>query len=500
MKGTFCPAETVSRFGPIARHASPIRSTLKGFCVLLTLLLLSACATRPVNPPLAQVDKNQGYRGNLVIPKRPNNDPSTLVILAFSGGGTRAAALSYGVLEELKRTEYTTSDGQRRRLLDEVDVVSGVSGGSFTALSYALYGDRLFDEYEQRFLKRNVQGELAKRNFFYPSNWFRVMSGSYGRSEVAAEYYDEILFEGATFNDLMQRTGPLALATGTDITTGSRFTYYQEDFDLICSDLGPVKLSRAAATSSAVPIVLSPVTLNNYGGSCNYEYPPWVKELQAIAPNKRPVGRIIERYRQMEEFTDGTNRPYLHLVDGGVSDNIGARGIMDALEELAISADFAREKGIDAMRRLVFVVVNARSASTKDWQKDESPPGSIKQLAQSTGVPIERYSFETVELMKDRAAVSAMRRNLQVAQAQLAGASAAEAEALYPKIDMHVMDVNFENLADASERSYFMNLPTSFVLTEEQVDRLREVGGRLLRESSVYQDMLLQLDAQPAGN
>lgn len=500
MKGHFCPAVTVSAFNPIARKASWIRSTLLGVGVLLTLLLLSACATRPVNPPLAQVDKSQGYRGNLVIPKRPNNDPTSLVVLAFSGGGTRAAALSYGVLEELKRTEYTTSDGQRRRLLDEVDAVSGVSGGSFTALSYALYGDRLFDEYEQRFLKRNVQGELAKRNFLYPSNWFRLMSGTYGRSEVAADYYDEILFEGATFNDLMQKTGPLALATGTDITTGSRFTYFQEDFDMICSDLGPVKLSRAAATSSAVPIVLSPVTLNNYGGSCNYEYPVWVKELQNIEPKKRPVGRIMERYRQMQEFTDGTNRPYLHLVDGGVSDNIGARGILDTFEELMISADYTKEKGADVLRRLVFVVVNARSASTKDWQKDESPPGSIKQLAQSTGVPIERYSFETVELIKDRAAVAGWRRDLQVAKAQLAGASLADAEAQYPKVELHVMDVNFENLADPNERSYFMNLPTSFVLTEEQVDRLREVGGRLLRESNVYQEMLQQLDAQPSGN
>jgi NTE family protein len=500
MKGIFCRAVKVSRLAPIARKPSWIRSTLPWVSGGLALLLLSACATRPVNPPLTQVDKNQGYRGNLVIPKRPKNDPATLVVLAFSGGGTRAAALSYGVLEELKRTEYTTRDGQKRRLLDEVDVVSGVSGGSFTALSYALYGDQLFDEYEQRFLKRNVQGELAKRNFLYPSNWFRLMSGTYGRSEVAADYYDEILFEGATFNDLMQRTGPLALATGTDITTGSRFSYYQEDFDLICSDLGPVKLSRAAATSSAVPIVLSPVTLSNYGGSCNYEYPPWVEELQNVEPNKRPAGRIMERFRQMEEFTDGANRPYIHLVDGGVSDNIGARGILDALEELMLSADYAKEKGADILRRLIFVVVNARSASTKDWQKDESPPGSIKQLAQSTGVPIERYSFETVELIKDRAAVAGWRRDLMVAKAQLAGVSLEEAEAQYPKIDTHVMDVNFENLADADERSYFMNLPTSFVLTEEQVDRLREVGGRLLRESTVYQDMLQQLDAQTSGH
>jgi hypothetical protein len=45
-------------------------------------------------------------------------------------------------------------------MLDDVDLIAGVSGGSFTELAYALYGERLFHEYQQRFLKRNVQGEL----------------------------------------------------------------------------------------------------------------------------------------------------------------------------------------------------------------------------------------------------------------------------------------------------------------------------------------------------
>lgn len=472
-------------------RTGPFMACCVACCV--AAVFLAGCATRPVNPPLTQIDKSSGYRGNLVIPKRPNNEVSTLFILAFSGGGTRAASLSYGVLEELRRTEFTAPNGQARRLLDEVDIVSGVSGGSFTALSYALYGDRLFDEYEQRFLKRDVQGELTKRSFLYPSNWFKLMGGDYGRSEVAAELYDEILFEGATFNDLLQKTGPLAIATGTDITTGSRFSFYQEDFDLLCSDLGPVSLSRAAATSSAVPIALSPVTLNNYGGSCDYQYPPWVEDLLALDPNRRPAGRVLERYRQMAEFHDGANRPYIHLVDGGVSDNIGARGILDVLEEVFISAEFREEKGFGVVRRIVFIVVNARSAHTRDWQKDESPPGSIKQLSQATGVPIERYSFETVELIKDRAAVAEWRRRLLIAEAQLAGMPKEVAEAQHPKIDTHVIDVNFEYLSDPQERSFFMNLPTSFVLEEEAVDRLREVGGRLLRQSPEFQELLEQI-------
>ena len=93
----------------------------------LAVLALAGCASRPINAPIAQVDPKSGYRPYLLIPKRQNNDPHTLFILSFSGGGTRAAAFSYGVLEELRRTEVIVG-GQRRRLIDEVDLITGVSG------------------------------------------------------------------------------------------------------------------------------------------------------------------------------------------------------------------------------------------------------------------------------------------------------------------------------------------------------------------------------------
>jgi len=86
-----------------------------------------------------------------------------LVILAFSGGGTRAAAFSYGVLETLRDIEVTNASGSKTRLLDEVDVITGVSGGSFTALAYGLYGERLFALFEKSFLKQDVQGALIRR-------------------------------------------------------------------------------------------------------------------------------------------------------------------------------------------------------------------------------------------------------------------------------------------------------------------------------------------------
>jgi len=128
--------------------------------IVVSVLLLGGCATRQVNPPIAKYDPSSLQR---VRRQWHRGDQQDLVILAFSGGGTRAAAFSYGVLETLRGMEIVTKTGRKTRLLDEVDVITGVSGGSFTALAYGLYADQLFGEYESRFLKRDVQGELTRR-------------------------------------------------------------------------------------------------------------------------------------------------------------------------------------------------------------------------------------------------------------------------------------------------------------------------------------------------
>lgn len=464
--------------------------------LILVTIMLNGCASRPINEPIAKVDPKAGYRPYLLLPKRQNNDPHTLFVLSFSGGGTRAAAFSYGVLEELRRTPIVI-DGRQRRLIDEVDIITGVSGGSFTALSYALYGERLFSEYEQRFLKRDVEGALGRRaiNPFY---WPKYIGGTAGRSELAASYYDEILFEDATYADLLDKQGPVAIATGTDLSTGARLAFFQNDFDLLCSDLNKVKLSRAAATSSAVPVVLSPVTWNNYGGNCDYQDPAWVKIMTDPKHPVRPSGRALQRYKEMRAFQDSKDRPFIHLVDGGVSDNIGVRGVLETIEELEASASFRGQVGFGVIQRIILIVVNSHSSPKTDWDKKETPPGSFGQLMQSTGVPIDRYSFETIETMKDLAQIWTWRRELLVAQARLAGATEAEALARYPKVKLDVMAVSFDAIPDPKDRSFFMNLPTSFVLPPEDVDRLRDVAGQLLRNSSDYQSVVRDIGVKPS--
>ncbi len=135
---------------------------------IVLLLAAAGCAHYPINQPLKQYDPQVGYRGKNL--RDPAKEERLLIFLSFSGGGTRAAAFSYGVLETLRDTTVSIH-GQKRRLLDEVDGITGVSGGSFTAAYYGLFRDRIFEDFETRFLKQNIQGKLTRATFFNPINW-----------------------------------------------------------------------------------------------------------------------------------------------------------------------------------------------------------------------------------------------------------------------------------------------------------------------------------------
>jgi NTE family protein len=458
------------------------------------LLLLGGCATRPVNPPITSTDLKTGYR--FEVRQSQIKDKENLVILAFSGGGTRAAAFSFGVLEFLRDTVVVGPQGNKVRLLDAVDVITGVSGGSFTALAYGLYGDKLFAEYEQRFLKRNVQGEIISRTFS-PANWGNLASPNWGRSELAAQLYDEILFNGATFGDLNRGTGPMILASATDISTGSRFVFNQSVFDVICSDLNAVPLSRAAAASSAVPVVLSSITMNNYGGTCNTQMPGWVKMFLETDDPPRPAARAIRSLKTIEGYTDSVHRPYIHLVDGGVSDNVGMRGVLDALEILEALEEAGVSTRLSNAKRIVVFIVNSLSSPPTNWDESEASPGTVDILLKAAGTPIDAFSYEAVELLKDTAARWRTMRRIRDTGALAGSKDPVIVDALrVPQAEIYAIDVSFPQLKDKAELDYLNQQPTSFVLPPEAVDRLRAAAGTIIRGSPEFQRLLKDVGAK----
>lgn len=76
-------------------------------------------------------------------------------------------------------------------------------------------------------------------------------------------------------------------------------------------------------------------------------------------------------------------------------------------------------------------------------------------MLQSVGRPIDRYSFETVETLKDQVQIMTWLREPAVARPRLTGMT--HAQASLPKLALPVLDVSFDAIADPEERAYFLN-------------------------------------------
>jgi len=453
------------------------------------LLGLGRSAKRPVNPPLSQIQatSEERFEGMERWSRGAHDD---LVILAFSGGGTRAAAFSYGVLEALRDIEVSTAGGRKTRLLDEVDLITGVSGGSFTALGYGLYGDRLFDLFENSFLKRDVQGALISR-LLNPLNWPALWSPGWGRSELAAQLYDEALFHGATFADLERAGGPVIAVGATELTSGARIVFLPQNFDIMCADLNSFKLSRAAAASSAVPVVLSPVTINNYGGHCGYRMPAWLKAFADQEKPPRPAGRILKRLDELEKLDDASEDRYFHLVDGAVSDNLGLRGVLDFLEAFEALRLAGQPTPLDHLRRIIIFVVNSASSPSFDWNQRENSPSAMSIMVKAAGVPVDRYASESIELLRDiDARWTAQRAIRDSAAFDKRKDPAVGWVANAVNADVYAIEVSFRMVTDKQEREYLNQLPTSFALPADAVDRLRAAAKKIILASPDFQQML----------
>ena len=438
------------------------------------LLLFSGCAHYQVNAKLERHDPASGYRLETLAPD--DNSGSLLVVLTFSGGGTRASALAYGVLEELAHTEIVW-EGRRKRLLDEVDIISAVSGGSYTAAYYALYRGRLFKDFERDFLKRDVQGEIA-RKILAPANLARSSSPQFGRIDLVAEYLDEKIFHGATFGDLQRLGRPFVLLNASDMSLGTRFEFTQDQFDLLCSDLTPYPLAHAVAASSVVPIVLSPLTLRNYAGECGYQEPDWVPQ----ALNDRAASaRRFYKASELHSYLDRARRPYIHLLDGGISDNTGLRGLLDRILAEHNPQRLARALGAKALRKVVLIMVSAETRPDLSLDRVEAVPTVLQVIRNVKDIPINRYSFETTELFKAQIESQVGRQGGQ-------------------EVEFYLAEVTLEAITDESERERYMSIPTSFALPAATVDELRLLARRLLADSSDYRRLLRDIGTGKGGD
>jgi len=442
---------------------------------------LGGCATihnEPINLPL---EANARPDPVDIIP----SDDDVLIALSFSGGGTRAAAFSHGVLTEM---DAARPRGGGRSLLDRVDFVSGVSGGSITAAYFGLRKRAALDDFRERFLLRDAEASLRTR--FTLTNIQRALAGGVNDATGFTRWLDENLFQGATFAQFRNDRRPRILINASDIYNRTAFLFSPTAFSAMCSDIASYPIADAVAASAAVPVVFAPVVIRTYAGACNRRLPEWIERARndtAASPMLRAAATAIASYR------DGS-MPYIKLLDGGLVDNYGLSGF--TLARLSANTPYGPMTPRQAVkvRRVLTLVADAGRGPSGNWtQTVEGPSGPELVVAAADTAMVASvhasYTAFNSTMLEWQTALIRWRCGLSAAQRQQLGVPAGWN---CRDVKFFVTRVGFDQLG--VERATALDaVPTSFRLPPEQVDAVIAAGRDALRANATYGAFLKSL-------
>lgn len=455
--------------------------------LMLCLAFLAGCAAwnRPINVAL------EGENAALVdVTPESIGEGELYIGLAFSGGGMRASAFAYGMLEELRAQGAIT--GTPNGMLDHVRLVSGVSGGSVTAAQFGLYGPAGIEGYRERYLITNAEKYMANSPL-NPVTIVKGLAGGANGRKTFARYLDEVLYKGATFGDLRARSKIKTWINATDMANNTPFLFSPETFDALCSDLSKLPISEAVAASAAFPLVFTPVVLEAHQGDCDYKEPDW---LTAARNNPEATAAMKAQGRALESYSRPEEVKFVKLLDGGITDNFGTTGL--AVERARARAPYAPMTPEEAvrMKRMLFLVANAGVESDYGWTQKIPGPGGV-----GLGMSIATASMSAAT----RSGYDAMRGELRQWEAELIEWRCAlppgEVRRLRGTLDgwdcsdlkLFIGQASFEGVP-AAMRAELNKVPTRLRLKTAEVDLVIEAGRLATRATPEFNGFLASLE------
>jgi NTE family protein len=409
----------------------------------------------------------------------PSFDDDVLLMLSFSGGGTRAAAFSFGVLQELDRAR--SGSKSTKSLLDRVDFVSGVSGGSITAAYFGLKQRAALADFRERFLLRNAEENL--KTAVSLANIGRALNGGVNDNQFP-RWLDENLFDGATFDALGQGHRPQVWINASDIYNRTPFVFGPVAFDALCSDIRSYKIADAVAASAAVPLAFAPIVLETFPGGCSTRLPEWIERARRN-PDAQPLLRSFAE--ATARYHDGSMK-YVKLLDGGLVDNFGLSGFSIGILSAQRAHDPMTEKQAVRVRRIMVLVVDAGRGLSGNWANSLEGPSGTELVAAAADTAIDAsvrssYAAFSTLLAEWSAKVRRWRCGLSPADRARIGVPAGWK---CDDLNAFIEHVSFERLGPA-RAAVLEAVATRLTLPADQVDLLIEGGAVALRNSKTYQ-------------
>ena len=411
----------------------------------------------------------------------------TVIGLSFSGGGMRASAFSYGVIEELAAYE-SQSGGIGTSLIDDVVFVSGVSGGSVPAVYFALHGAKTIPAFRDNFLYKDPQSSFETSISLF--SLLSVIGGGLNSKSGFQDWLDENLFHDATFGDLARDNAPILWVNASDVYNDAVFTFDAATFAALCSDLKAFKLSEAVSAASAVPGVFSPIVIESFAGQCDYKEPAWIGRVI-----ESPGGSLVVRNqaRTLRRYQNRRENRYLKLYDGGVTDNLGVHGLTTHRERYdSLIAPMSPKRAVN-MKDLLFIVVNAGIENKENFLKNIEGPRGIGALAAAVDTLMATATartrddfFQAMKIWED----DIIKYRCGLSERQVRELIGDRQGWDCKDVEFHILDLSFDQVTDQSLRAKLKKIPTAYVLPRDQTDLLAKTAGELLRNNPQFKKFL----------
>jgi NTE family protein len=431
------------------------------------------------NAPVNQPGSSASLAGkvHLNFEERSAQDDD-LIGLSFSGGGTRAAAFSFGVLTEMENTPVR---GARAPMLDRVDFISGVSGGAVTAAYYGLRKRAALEDFRERFLLRNAEEGLETDLTIATIG--RALAGGINDSRGFPRWLDANLFNGATFAEFRETDRPRVWINASDIYNRTPFVFGATAFRAMCSDLSTYPLANAVAASAAVPVAFAPVVIKTFPKDCSDPLPGWIVK----ARNDRNAPPMLSSFaKAISRYHDG-EIPYIKLLDGGLVDNFGLSGF--TIARLSADTPYGPLSPHQAvkLRRALFLVVDAKTRVSGNWINTVEGPSGVELVKAAADTAIDASvgtSFTAFDsTMSDwQDSLIKWRCGLTAADRAKFGAPPGWN---CRDLKFFVARLGFDQL-DAVRATELESIPTRFRLSQEQVDNVIAAGREVLRKSPAF--------------
>jgi NTE family protein len=365
--------------------------------------------------------------------------------------------------------------GSRRRLLDEVDLMTSVSGGSFVAAYYGVHREKLFTDFTEDFLYRDIDSYIWG-TFLLPWNWEWMVNPAYGTNDRMQEIYDEFMFHGATYADLLAKGSPLVSINATDVVYETVFPFTQDQFDLICSDLTEFPVARSVAASNGFPVLFTPITLISYSEQCGGRVPKWVRD---ASRDPNPLSRRTQLAHSALSYLDPAQTSYVHLMDGGIADNLAMRSVTNNMLALDSDREALRALGVQHAQRILLISADGQSTKDTSNAKKKTLTGLDQIFDAVSGTQIDAYNFETMILANEE---------LEKLKAAIVRERCADRLPDCKDVRTYFVHLSLAKIADPAVRAKLDQIPTGLTLAKEDVDLLTTSGETLVRKSATLRD------------